>query len=161
METLNPRRLNRALLARQLLLDRLRLDPVRAVERLGALQAQEPASPYLALHARLEGFDPPALSTAIHQRRLVKATLMRSALHLVSADDYAHYLPAMGLWWTHRDSKDTPVRIVFESFQPLSRADRAALDAEAEPLLDFVPPHEPGVFGRFRGTPARRRLDNA
>ena len=373
---LSQRRLNRALLARQLLLDRVKLDPITAVGRLAGLQAQKPASPYLALHARLEAFEAAELTAAIHARALVKATLMRATLHLVTADDYAHYMPAImamlratrpgparalhdessleqmaaslslhasvprsnqelrehlatfgadpdadradpalwrvrrhvpfinapadgawaygrrpnyvaaeawlqplavageaaaldrlvgryfaafgpatladvadwtglgvarfrdavlripglrvfhneagkvlydvpdaplpgedvpapvrllpmwdsillahkdrtrilpaayrplviarngdvaptflvdgmvaGLWWTERDGKDGPVRIAFEPFEPLTRATLNALDAEAERLLEFVRPHEPGVFGRFRGTPARR-----
>jgi hypothetical protein len=86
--TLTVRELNRALLARQLLLHRARLSPTRAVERIGALQAQWPPSPYLALWSRLEGFRREQLVRAVDRRQLVKATLMRSTLHLVSARDY-------------------------------------------------------------------------
>ena len=85
---LTRRQLNRATLARQLLLERAHLDPTSAVDRLGGLQAQEPASPYLALLARLEDLDAGAIARAIAERRLIKATLHRSTLHLVSADDY-------------------------------------------------------------------------
>ena len=85
---LTPRQLNRATLARQLLLRREHLDPVSAVSRLGALQAQEPASPYLALWTRLADLDAAALGAALQDRRLVKATLHRSTLHLISAADY-------------------------------------------------------------------------
>ena len=88
---LTERELNRALLARQLLLRRRRLPVVRAVERVGALQAQWPPSPYLALSSRLDGFDKAALMRAVERRRLVKATLMRATLHLVSAADYLAY----------------------------------------------------------------------
>jgi hypothetical protein len=381
VETMSQRRLNRALLARQMLLGREKLDPVDAVERLGGLQAQEPASPFLALQARLDALEPGHLASAIHARTLVKATLMRATLHLVSAHDYAHFMPAImpmlralrpgparamhdesalekmaesviahaavprsnqelrdhlaslgaadgatqddgadpalwrvrrhvpfinapqetawgygrrpsyvsaaawlpehavadeeaaldhlvrrylaafgpasmadiagwsgltvsrfrdavlriprvrqfhteegrllydvpdgplpeegvpapvrllpmwdstllahrdrtrilpepyrklviakngdvaptylvdglvaGLWWTERDTKAAAPRIVFEPFEELTGRNRAALESEAERLLDFVRPHEPGVFGRFRGTPARRRL---
>jgi hypothetical protein len=85
---LSPRRLNRATLARQLLLERRSLDVVAAVHQLGGLQAQEPASPYLALWSRLRGFSADGLSRALHERELVKATLGRSTLHIVSAADY-------------------------------------------------------------------------
>src|SRR5918999_1206166 len=95
MRTLSLRELNRATLGRQLLLRRASLDPVGAVEQLAGLQAQEPASPFIALWARLDGFDPVALSAAITARRIVKATLMRSTLHLVSAEDYRRLLPAV------------------------------------------------------------------
>ena len=84
---LTQRELNRTTLLRQLLLRRERLPPVRAIERLAGLQAQLPSSPYLALWARLEGFERPALERALKQRRVVKALLMRATMHLVSARD--------------------------------------------------------------------------
>ena len=95
LETLDAATLNRATLARQLLLERVRLDPVEAVERLVALQAQEPASPYIALWTRLEGFEAASLDRAFHERRAVKATLMRVTLHAVSARDYVAFWPAL------------------------------------------------------------------
>jgi hypothetical protein len=89
------RELNRATLARQLLLERSTLDPVAATERVGGLQAQEPGSPYVALWSRLEGFTADALDRAIRERRLVKAGLLRGTLHLVSAGDYLSLHPAI------------------------------------------------------------------
>jgi hypothetical protein len=88
---LTRRELNRALLARQLLLHRVRLPVARAVERLGALQAQWPPSPYVALWSRLDGLTRETLMRAVERRRVVKATLMRGTLHLVSAADYLAY----------------------------------------------------------------------
>jgi hypothetical protein len=87
-------RLNRATLARQLLLERAPIRPTTAIKRLGGLQAQEPASPYLALWSRLASFDPVALDRAFQRRQVVKATLMRTTLHVVTRDDYIHLLPA-------------------------------------------------------------------
>ena len=92
---LTARRLNRATLARQLLLERSELEPVAATEALGGLQAQEPASPYIALWTRLAGFEPDQLSLALHARDLVKATLGRSTLHIVSAVDYRGSVTAL------------------------------------------------------------------
>jgi hypothetical protein len=83
--------LNRALLARQLLLRRERLSVPRAIERVGALQAQWPPAPYLALWSRLEGFTLEQLVRAVGRRQVVKATLMRTTLHHVSARDYLAY----------------------------------------------------------------------
>src|SRR4051794_13857290 len=77
----------RALLARQHLLKRTRLAPIRAVEHLVGMQAQTPRSPYTALWSRLVDFDPMVLSRALQQRHLVRIALMRSTIHLVSADD--------------------------------------------------------------------------
>ncbi len=87
-ETLEPRALNRATLARQLLLARERLGVVEAVERLGGLQAQEPKPPFVALQARLEGFAPDDLRAAIRAGDLVRGTLMRGTLHLASRRDF-------------------------------------------------------------------------
>jgi hypothetical protein len=87
---LSLRELNRTTLLRQLLLRRERLSPVRAVERLAGLQAQLPSSPYLALWARLEGFERSALERALLRRHVVKALLMRATMHLVSARDYPY-----------------------------------------------------------------------
>ena len=89
------RELNRATLARQLLLGREALPAADAVRRLVALQAQEPASPYLALWNRLTGFDPAALDAALAGRAVVKGTLMRVTLHAVHAGDYRIFREAM------------------------------------------------------------------
>ena len=94
--TLSPRALNRATLARQLLLEPASgLDPTTALEQIGGVQAQEPASPFLALWTRLADFDPAALRVAFERRDAVKATLMRITLHAVSAADYRALLPAL------------------------------------------------------------------
>jgi hypothetical protein len=79
--------LNRATLERQLLLRRSQLPVLEAVEHLVGLQAQEPADPYTALWSRLEGFRPDELATLLVERRLVRIALMRSTIHLVTADD--------------------------------------------------------------------------
>ena len=93
---LSSRALNRATLARQLLLEPASgLDPVSALEQIGGVQAQEPASPFLALWTRLADFDPGALRVAFERREAVKATLMRITLHAVSAADYRALLPAL------------------------------------------------------------------
>jgi hypothetical protein len=87
--------LNRATLARQVLLNREPLGAGEAVRRVVALQAQEPASPYLALWNRVTGFDPAALDTAFADGTVVKATLMRVTLHAVHAGDYPAFHRAM------------------------------------------------------------------
>jgi Winged helix DNA-binding domain len=89
------RQLNRATLARQLLLGREPLDVVEAVRRVVALQAQEAASPYVALWNRLATFDPRDLDAAYAEHAVVKATLMRTTLHTVHADDYPTFRNAM------------------------------------------------------------------
>jgi hypothetical protein len=85
---LSARQLNRATLDRQLLLGRRRLGVMEAVRTVGALQAQSPASPYIALWNRVSGFDPAALDRAFEAQQVVKATLMRLTKHAVAAEDY-------------------------------------------------------------------------
>src|SRR5262249_25636136 len=74
---LTARQLNRATLARQLLLRREPVGVAEAVRRVVALQAQEAASPYLALWNRIAPFDPAALDAAFAGHEVIKATLMR------------------------------------------------------------------------------------
>src|SRR5437899_11739599 len=88
---LTRRELNRALLARQFLLKRQKLDVVDAVERLACLQGQWAPSPYVALWSRLSGFQRERLTRPIDRGEIVKATLMRATLHLVSAREYPAY----------------------------------------------------------------------
>ena len=92
---LSDRGLNRATLARQLLLRREPVDVAEAVRRIVALQAQEPASPYVALWNRVAGFDPADLDTAYADHAVVKASLMRMTLHAVTAKDYPAFQHAM------------------------------------------------------------------
>lgn len=92
---LTERRLNRATLARQLLLERERVPVVDAVRRVLALQAQEPASPYLALWNRVHAFDPSELDAAFRTFAVVKATLMRITLHAVAVEDRGPFQAAM------------------------------------------------------------------
>ncbi len=89
------RELNRAALSRQLLLEREQLTVPDAVRRVVALQAQHPASPYLALWNRVTGFAPAELDAAFIGRAVVKATLMRITLHAVHAEDYPVLRAAM------------------------------------------------------------------
>ena len=92
---LTARQLNRATLARQLLLNRESIDVVDAVHRIVALQAQEPASPYVALWNRIEDFDPADLDAAFADQAIVKGQLMRITLHAVASIDYPAFHEAM------------------------------------------------------------------
>ena len=85
---LTQRDLNRALLARQLLLERVRLPIPRALERMGGIQNQYAPNGYIRLHSCLDGFRRDDLTRALEQRRVVQASLMRATIHLVSKRDY-------------------------------------------------------------------------
>jgi hypothetical protein len=84
---LDARALNRATLARQLLLDRADVPVLDAVAHLCGLQAQEPQEPFVGLWSRLRAFDPAALDDLMTGRRVVRTHLMRRTIHLVTADD--------------------------------------------------------------------------
>lgn len=85
---LDPRALNRATLARQLLLRRSAgRSATDAVRHLVGLQAQNVKPPYYALAARLEGFRPEELSTAMEDRAVVRIVTLRSTIHTHTADD--------------------------------------------------------------------------
>lgn len=100
---LDPRTLNRALLSRQLLLQRQKLPIPRAVERVGGLQTQYAPSAYIGLWSRLDGFRRPQLTRALEQGRVIQATLMRVTIHMVSARDYPILTEAVRRsrrdWW--------------------------------------------------------------
>src|SRR5437764_3604634 len=83
------RELNRATLARQLLLERKRLSPTAVIERLVGMQAQWPPAPYLGIWTRTTSFRRQALERELASAAVVKATVMRMTLHLVTRRDYA------------------------------------------------------------------------
>jgi hypothetical protein len=86
-DVLSLRALNRATLARQYLLQRTDVPILDAVEHLVGLQAQLPLNPYLALWSRLDPFQPDDLGQLLLDRKVVRIAVMRSTIHLVTADD--------------------------------------------------------------------------
>jgi hypothetical protein len=86
--TLSERDLNRALLARQLLLERSRARIPKVLESMGGLQAQYAPSMYIGLWTRMEDFERDQLDRALERRSVAQGTLMRATIHLVSKTDY-------------------------------------------------------------------------
>ena len=118
-EVLSRRALGRATLARQLLLARAPVpDVAEAVDRLGGLQAQEPRPPFAALWSRLEGFAAEDLRRALAEGEVVRATLQRATLHLVSATAFRAQRPVVD------PALDAALRSVL-------KARRATLDLDA------------------------------
>ena len=137
-ETLSDRSLNRALLARQLLLQRTWMPAGEAIEHLLGLQAQVPDAPYVCLWSRLAGFETGALSALVRDRHAVRASLMRNTLHLVSAVD----------WATLRPLTAPVIERVFRSTpfaRDLAGIDLERLRADARALL--AEPHARAALG--------------
>jgi hypothetical protein len=114
------RELNRALLARQLLLRRRKLGVQEAVERICAVQAQWPQSPYIGLWSRVAGFRKEQLTRALEQHSVVKTQLFRITLHITSSRDYPYFV-AM---WGPAARERTP-GVTKEKLEELSRRVRA------------------------------------
>ena len=100
---LSQRELNRALLARQLLLERRRMSIPKALERIGGIQAQYAPAMYVGLWSRLEGLDRAAVTRALERRSVVQGTMMRATIHLVAKADYWPLTAAIRAprlaWW--------------------------------------------------------------
>ncbi len=124
---LSQRDLNRALLARQLLLERSTLPIPRAVERLGGIQNQYAPNAYIRLWSCLEGFEREQLTRALERRSVVQATLMRATIHIVSKRDFWPLAVAIREplrdWWL-RVKKPRP--------------DERQLEADARELDEFM-----------------------
>lgn len=150
---LTRRELNRALLERQLLLERSALSPVKVVERLGGLQAQSTASPYLSLWTRLERFERAHLTRALESRRLVKALVQRGTLHIVTPPDYWAFSTARrelgGLLWPPSYEARLPARRIKE-LAKLVVAELGTGELSFKEVRAVLEPHEvPGVDATF------------
>jgi hypothetical protein len=107
---LTRRELNRALLARQLLLERVRQPLPRVIERIGYIQNQWAQQGYIRLWTSVEGFERDDLTRALHRRTVIQGTLMRETIHLVPRRDYALLAAAIrrsGQEWWRRVNKVT------------------------------------------------------
>lgn len=94
-EVLSQRRLSRALLARQLLLERATLSIPQALERVAGIQNQYAPNAYIRLWSCLEGFERDDLTLAYQRGNVVQGTLMRGTIHTVSARDYSPFAAAI------------------------------------------------------------------
>ena len=91
MVLMSARAVNRATLARQMLVERADVSGVEAIARLVGMQGQEPKHPYVGLWSRIDGFAESDLDQAVVERDVVRATLFRGTLHLVTAADFLRF----------------------------------------------------------------------
>jgi hypothetical protein len=92
-DILTLRQINRATLARQMLLARENVTALAAIERLVAMQAQWPRPPFVGLWTRVAGFERRHLTSLFDQRKAVRATLLRGTIHVSTAKDYLALRP--------------------------------------------------------------------
>ncbi|MCY9695849.1 winged helix DNA-binding domain-containing protein [Paenibacillus alginolyticus] len=128
---LSQRALNRALLARQLLLERSNKHVLQAARHLVGLQAQAPNPPYVALWTRLQNFRHEELSRLIMDRSIVRIALMRSTIHLVTAEDCLTLRPVL------QSVQDRALKGTFG--KKLAELDLDALAAAGRALLETQP----------------------
>ncbi len=145
--TISQRALNRATLARQLLLIRETQPAVQAVERLAGMQSQLARPPFVGLWSRLEGFRREDLLKALHARTIVRVTAMRATLHLLSANDYVKF-------------RGTLQPMLTRSLRSIGKAgvDAVDLDAVAASAKQFLGA-TPATFAVLRDHLATRHPD--
>ncbi|WP_447001710.1 winged helix DNA-binding domain-containing protein [Saccharothrix isguenensis] len=112
-EKLTTRALNRATLHRQYLLERVAAPARDVVEHLVGMQAQEPFSPYYGLWSRIRDFRPEELASLLLDRKVVRASLHRATIHLVSAADHGRIEPLLRPF-LHRRFASSPFAFVLD-----------------------------------------------
>ena len=132
-EPISQRALNRALLDRQLLLQRSSTRAVDAIDHLVGMQAQVPLHPYFGLWSRLDAFDPSELAELISQRLVVRIALMRNTVHLVTAADCLTLRPLI-----QPNRKEGTAALQIRLLEPLPVQARDAVCDEGERLLSFA-----------------------
>ncbi len=135
--TLTQRDLNRALLARQGLLERYDAPLPRVLSRIGGIQAQYAPSMYIGLWSRVKDLNREAVTRGLERRSLIQATLMRSTIHLVAKGDYWPLALAIRNgrrdWWRQATKRTIDMDAVAQTARealaagPLKRAQLEAL----------------------------------
>lgn len=136
------RELNRATLARQLLLDRVDLPAADAIEHLVGLQAQAPNAAYVGLWSRLCGFQAAELAALAVSRAVVRTHLHRCTIHLVTARDclglHPVFRPVLDRNWTGSPFSKNVVGLDLDALRSFGTAlltEKPRSRAELAPLL--------------------------
>jgi hypothetical protein len=134
--TLTERELNRALLARQMLLERAKAPIPRVLERMSGLQAQYAPSMYIGLWSRIEGLERDAVTRGLERRTIVQGSMMRATIHLVSRRDYWPFVVGIrrGLreWWLRTHGRDISQRELAANDRKVRKALRGKTLARSE-----------------------------
>ncbi len=155
---LSQRDLNRATLARQLLLARTTTSPLAAIEQLAGLQAQVARPPFLGLWSRVANFERADLHALIHARTVVRATMMRGTIHLVSARDYLALRLALQSMLDAGMRSILGKRIESLDFDDLTKRVRKLLPATFESVRKGLTPRFPNHDDRALGYAVRMHL---
>jgi hypothetical protein len=154
-ETLSRQALNRATLARQLLLERAAMPALEAVRHLVGLQAQLPLNPYVGLWSRLQGFHPDELAGLLVERKVVRIVVMRATLHLVAAEDCLLLRPLVQTVLDKELARHPDYAPVLRDvdLQPVLAFARAFLGERARTVAELraamrerFPEHDPGAL---------------
>jgi hypothetical protein len=137
-DTLTLRQINRATLARQMLLAREKVTAVKAIERLVGMQAQWPKPPFLGLWSRVEGFERDHLTALFHKRAIVRATFLRATIHVVTTKDFLALRPAI------QPVLESAMQAILK--ERLDGIDLTALTKQVRKMLD----REPLTFAAIR-----------
>jgi winged helix DNA-binding protein len=141
---LTQRELNRALLARQLLLERARLPIPRAVERMGGIQNQYAPNAYIRLWSSVDGFTRDRLTRALQRRSVIQGTLMRETIHIVSRADYPLFAAGIRVsgqeWW--RRVNKVPQGVDMEAFAERARAFFRGTTRTRSEVEEFLREHD-------------------
>jgi hypothetical protein len=167
--TLSDRELNRALLARQMLLERSTAPIPRVLERMGGVQAQYAPSMYIGLWSRMDGLERDDVTRALERRSVVQGSMMRATIHLVSKRDYWPFVVGIRRplreWWLRTHGRDTDLKEIAANGRKVRRAFDGGTLTRAE--LEAVLGQRLGAAGLFldlvrvppSGTWERRRAD--
>ncbi|MGI8866015.1 MAG: winged helix DNA-binding domain-containing protein, partial [Rubrobacteraceae bacterium] len=156
-DALTIRELNRATLARQMLLRLSDSSVLGTIEHLVGMQAQAPNPPHIGLWTRLEDFQPGELSRLILDRRAVRIALMRNTVHLVSANDCLALRPLVQPILDHGLSSTRANRAALEGLDVEALATVGRKLVEEQPrtarelgdlLLERWPDRDPAVLAR-------------
>ncbi len=165
--TLTQRELNRALLARQGLLERFDAPLPRVLSRVGGIQAQYAPSMYVGLWSRVKDLERDAVTRGLERRALIQATLMRSTIHLVARSDYWPLALAIHegrrAWWRRATKRTIDMDAAAETARR-ALADGPKRRAELEALVGKEAFHGLGLWLDMvrvppSGTWERRRAD--